>query len=361
VRGLQSLGQPRESIGPGNRTAVNLAGIHHDEIGRGDALVRPGHWHRTRTFDASLEVLASLDHDVSRRGAYVAYIGSGEYAVRVRVLGRGTLAPGDDGFARLHLSTALPLTPGDHYVLRESGRSETVGGGEILDVDPVVPAARAHPDRSVDRVVAERGWITVTELERLSGEHRDATIGRWVVDPDALRVARESVIGRIEDAAALGLDIATLDERDRAVLDALARDGDVAVTGGRAVRAGAADPLAGHPYVAALEASPFRPPSPAELGVDPVELRELVRRGLVVEQDGVWFAPAAIEDAARSVAEMLAATPEGVAVADVRAHLDTTRKWAVPLLTILDSRGITRRRGDVRIAGPRLPDASSSP
>ena len=153
----------------------------------------------------------------------------------------------------------------------------------------------------------------------------------------------------------LGLDIAALDERDRAVLDAARRDGDVAVAGGRAVRAGAADPLAGHPFVAALEAAPFRPPSPAEFGVDPAELRELVRRGLVVEQDGVWFAPAAIDDAAQSVG------------ADARRHArgrrgrrrrerssDTTRKWAVPLLTILDSRGITRRRGDVRIAGPRL-------
>jgi selenocysteine-specific elongation factor len=358
VRGLQSLGKAHDSIGPGNRTAVNLAGVHHDEIDRGDALVRPGQWHRTRTFDASLHVLASLDHEVSRRGAFVAYIGSGEHAVRVRILGPGTLGPGDDGFARLHLSNALPLTPGDRYVLRESGRSETVGGGEILDVDPVVRAARAHPDRSVERVVAERGWITVTELERLTGEHREATAGRWVVDPGALSAARESVVARIEAAAVLGLDIATLDERDRAVLDALTRDGDVAVAGGRAVRAGSADPLAGHPYVAALEAAPFRPPSATEFGVDPVELRELVRRGLVVEQDGVWFAPSAVDDAAQAVATMLATTPDGVAVADVRAHLGTTRKWAVPLLTILDGRGITRRRGDLRIAGPRLPDAS---
>jgi selenocysteine-specific elongation factor len=304
-------------------------------------------------------VLASLEHEVSRRGAHVAYIGSGEHAVRLRVLGPGAIPPGENGFARLHLSTALPLTPGDHYVLRETGRSETVGGGEVLDVDPIVRASRASPDRSVDRVVAERGWITADELERLTGARRQPTVGQWVVDPEALASARQRVRERIEGAGLLGLDVATLDERDRAVLDALASEGDVAVGGGRAVPAGAADPLAGHPYVAALEAAPFRPPTPAELSVDPAELRELVRRGLVVEQDGVWFAPAAVEAAAQAVAEMLAATPEGVAVADVRAHLDTTRKWAVPLLTLLDSRGVTRRRGDVRVAGPRLPGASS--
>jgi selenocysteine-specific elongation factor len=361
VRGLQTLGQSRDAIGPGNRTAVNLTGLHHGEVGRGDAVVRPGQWHRTTMFDASLHVLASLDHDVSRRGAYVAYIGSGEHVVRLRILDAGNIAPGDDGFARLHVSRALPLTPGDRYVLRESGRSETVGGGEILDVDPIVRAARAHPDRSVDRVVAERGWVTVDDLERLTGARREPTVGHWVVDPNALGEARDGVFGRIETAGVLGLDVATLDDRDRAMLDLLVRDGDVSVGGGRAVRAGADDPLAGHPYVAALEAAPFRPPSATEFGVDPAELRELVRRGLVIEQDGVWFAPAAIDDAAQSVASMLDATPDGVAVADVRARLGTTRKWAVPLLTILDSRGITRRRGDLRIAGPRLPDVRSTP
>jgi selenocysteine-specific elongation factor len=209
--------------------------------------------------------------------------------------------------------------------------------------------------------VAERGWIPVGDLERLTGERRDATVGRWVVDPDALAAAAESVLGQIEAAGSLGLDIAALDDRERAVLDLLAQDGDVSVAGGRAVRAGASDPLAGHPYIAALDGAPFRPPLPADLGVEPAELRELVRRGLVVEQDGVWFAPSAIEDAAGAVASMLSATPEGVAVADVRARLGTTRKWAVPLLTILDSRGITRRRGDLRIAGPRLPESGSSP
>ena len=356
VRALQSLGETHDDIGPGNRTAVNLAGVHHDEVARGDALVRPGQWHRTRTFDASLHVLASVDHDVSRRGAFVAYIGSGEYAVRVRVLGPGTLGPGDDGFARLHLSSALPLTPGDRYVLRESGRSETVGGGEILDVDPVVRAARAHPDRSRGPGGGRAG-LGHGDRARTADRRAPRRVG-WSLGRRRGRARAPPAMAlstRIEDAGVLGLDIATLDERDRAVLDVLAASGDVAVAGGRAVRAGAADPLAGHPYVAALEAQPFRPPSPAEFGVDPVELRELVRRGLVVEQDGVWFAPAAIDEAARSVAAMLADTPDGVAVADVRAHLGTTRKWAVPLLTILDSRGITRRRGDLRIAGPRLP------
>jgi selenocysteine-specific elongation factor len=47
--------------------------------------------------------------------------------------------------------------------------------------------------------------------------------------------------------------------------------------------------------------------------------------------------------------------PDGVTVAEVRDALGTTRKHALPLLSLLDNRGATRRRDDVRIAGPRLP------
>ncbi|MEY2454640.1 MAG: selenocysteine-specific elongation factor [Acidimicrobiaceae bacterium] len=352
VRGLQSLGQSHASLGPGNRTAVNLVGVHHHDVARGDALVRPGQWHRTQTIDASLRVLDALDHEVSRRGAYVAYIGSGEHPVRLRILGPSAIGPGEQGLVRLHLPTALPLVPGDRYVLRESGRSETVGGGEVLDIAPALRAAKAHPDRSVERVIAERGWVDATELERLTGERRAPTVGRWVVDEGALAEAKARLQAMVSAAGPLGLDVAALDERDRAVLTSLDA---VVVSGGRAATAGADDPLSGHPFVAALEASPFMPPSAEDQGVDRAELRELVRRDLVVEQDGVWFAPAAIAQAAATIGELLRATPDGVTVAEVREALSTTRKWAVPLLTILDARGITRRRGDVRVAGPRLP------
>jgi selenocysteine-specific elongation factor len=45
-------------------------------------------------------------------------------------------------------------------------------------------------------------------------------------------------------------------------------------------------------------------------------------------------------------------------VAQVREALGTTRKYALPLLNRLDADGVTRRRGDLRIGGPRLPAAS---
>jgi len=252
----------------------------------------------------------------------------------------------------VHLPVDVPLLPGDRFVVRESGRSETVGGGEVLDVAPILSARRAQPTLSPERVVVERGWVDVDLLERLTGERRPPVLGRWIVSDTALERAVNELHQAIQAAGGLGLDVATLDDHQRAVLDQL--DG-VVVEGGRARLAASADPLARHPFVARLEATPFSPPEPD--GVDRSELRELVRRGLVVERDGCYFAPDAVEEAARRVAVLLATTPEGVTVPRVRDALGTTRKHALPLLAHLDATGVTRRRGDVRVAGPRLPAA----
>ncbi|MFN8038523.1 MAG: selenocysteine-specific translation elongation factor [Acidimicrobiales bacterium] len=353
VRGLQSEEQAADRLGPGRRVAVNLSGVSHHEVARGDALVRGGQWHRTQHLDARLDVLAALDHAVSRRGAYLAYFGSGEQAVSLRVLGPERLEPGSTGFVRLHLPVPLPLLPGDRFVLRESGRQETVGGGEVLDVDPRAPAARARPDADVDALIARRGWIEADELERLTGERRPATVGRWVVDPSVLSGEAERIRAAVAAAGPTGLDVATFDERDRAVLDHL---DDVQQAGGRATSGSTGDPYAAHPYLDVLRAEPFHPPTPTEAGVSRAEVRELVRRGHVIEHKGVCFSTDAVAEAAARLVPLLDANPDGVTVGDVREVLDASRKYVVPLLEVLDATGRTRRRGDRRIAGPRLLD-----
>ena len=172
-----------------------------------------------------------------------------------------------------------------------------------------------------------------------------------VVSPVVLEHTRARLREAVDNAGPLGLDVAGLDERGRAVLSLLE---DVTTEGGRVRPIGQSDPFENHRFTAALKATPFTPPDPEAAGVDRREVRELVKRGLIVEQDGVFFATEALEAARSVLAEMLAAQPDGVTVAEVRERLETTRKYALPLLAWLDGHGVTRRRGDVRIAGPRL-------
>lgn len=350
IRGIQRHNEQVDHLVPGNRTALNLVGVGHHEVGRGDVLVRAGQWHRATTIDVELTVLDALDHPVSRRGAYMAYLGSGEHPVQLRVLGPEALEPGETGAARLHLPRPLPLLPGDRFVLRDAGRGETIGGGAVLDVDPVVRAAEAAPDRSVDRVVAERGWVEVDRLRLLTGEEREPTHGRWVVDHGRLEADRARVTETMLAAGPLGLDLATLDETDRLVAESL---DDVVVDAGRVVHVDSIDPLDGHPWIDALLAEPFTPPDPPD-DIGRNEVRELVRRGVVVEAGGVAFATAAMDQAADVVRRLLDDHPDGITVAQVRDALATSRKFVVPLLEHLDATGRTRRRDDLRIAGPRL-------
>ena len=350
VRSIQSHGHSAERIEPGNRVALNLAGVDHHQVARGDAVVVASQWRPTQRFDATLDVLESLDHVVSRRGAYMAYIGSGEWPVKVRILGTQSIAPGANGLVRIHLAVALPLVAGDRFILRESGRNETVGGGAVLDVAPVLPASKAHPDTSVERIVRERGWVRADDLQAYTGVALAPTIGDWVVDNDALPATVARLRTRIDTAGELGLDLASLDERERAVATTL--DG-VTVDAGRMRPAAAVDPFADHPLLTRLAAEGTAPNEPT--GVDKATLRELVRRGLLVEREGLYFHPSAIATAAHAMAVLLRDQPGGVTMAQLRDALGVTRKFALPLANELDARGITRRRDDLRIAGPRLP------
>ncbi len=354
IRGIQSHGLKEKTIGPGHRVALNLNGASHEDLLRGDALVRGAQWHRTTRFDARLDVLASVDHDVSRRGAFALAVGSGEFPVKVRVLGNTGIPGGSSGYVRIHLPFPLPLLPGDRAILRDYGREETIGGIEVLDVDPRRVAAGNIPDASIERLVEERGWVELEHLSRVNPSPWSGRIvaGKWAVAEAAYVAMCESIRTRTDSAGALGLDPAQLDDRARAVLPDLHEEG-ISLRDGRVKRGEVVDPLADHPFVRALMDSPFQPPDAT--GVDKAELRELVRRGFVISADGVWFAPAALQQAAMLIAPLFKDHPDGITVAQIRDVLGTTRKYILPLVGWFDANGITRRRADLRIPGPKLP------
>lgn len=349
IRGIQTLGRSMDEIGPGHRVALNLSGIDHVDVERGHAVITDGRWFLTDRIDAELTVLASLDHPVSRRGAYAVHLGADQIPATMRVLGPDTIAPGSTGCVRIHLARPVPLLPGDRFILRESGRSETIGGGDVLDLDPQRPAATSRPDRSIQRIIDERRWITRRDLDLLTGETVEPTVGEWIIAPGERDRLLADLQDRIAAAGADGADIASFDERQRLLLELLT---GIDVADGRVRRQGLQDPLLAHPAIDLLRAQGCAPEPPT--GMAPGDLRRLQQRGLLVERDGSWFHPTAIDTAHDIARRLLAADPEGYTLSQFRDALGITRKHAVPLASELDSRGITRRRGDLRIAGPRL-------
>ena len=351
IRAIQTQNESRTKIDPGHRVALNLANVDYRELGRGIALVFERQWHRSQKFDGAIQILPSLNHDVSRRGAYSLYMGSGEWPVKIRVLGPNRLRPGSDGSIRIFLPESLPLLPGDRFILRESGRDETIGGGHVLDVDPVLKASEARPDMTVERVVAEREWITVDALERLTGVALQPVLGDWVASEVVMASLKDEVHSLVEQAGPLGLDVALLNHRQRLLIE---NSEEFKVSDGRAKSVDQEDILADHPIIDELEKDLFSPSQPTQSSRE--ELRGLLQRGLVVQNEGVFFAASAIHEASIVVAHLLRDKPEGVTVAEIRDALHTTRKFALPICAVLDSTGVTRRRDDLRIGGPRLPE-----
>ena len=348
IRSLQSHDEQISNTSPGSRVAINLSNIDHRSIGRGSVITNPGQWFLTSTFDAELDVLPSIEHEVSRRGAYLAYIGTKEEFVKVRVLGDEVIPAGSKGLIRVYMEEKLPLMLGDRLILRESGRNETIGGAIILDPDPILRAAEAKPNSSIDRIISEHKWITPSHLEALTGVRRKEDVPGWIVDPLCLEDMIANLSQRLLTAGNLGLDITSLDQFERAAIGLL----EGVFIEGKYLRMEGADNLSDHPYLHQLETDLFKPPDAN--GVDPRELRELVRRGLIIEQNGIFFSQNAVTSAARRIQVLLNENPEGVTVGEVRIALDSTRKYVLPLLNYLDQIGATVRRNDVRLAGKRL-------
>jgi selenocysteine-specific elongation factor len=362
ARALQSHHGWLDVARPGRRVAVNLSGAEHHRISRGDALVRPGQWHLTRRFDAAVRVLEGPGTPMGSRGAFKLHVGSASVPVRLSPIGEPHILPAGSGLARIWLQgeSSLPLQPGDRFVLREAGRSITIGGGEVLDVDPVLPLSRAAPDRSVHRVVAERGCVEVSHLEQLTGKRLPATVGRWVISAERQAALVEGIVARAVAAGREGAKLASLDEVERCLL--VGKVAGVVAHRDRfylesLVPAGLSE--AALQALAVLEAEPWQPPDlPLSYRKG---LRELEGAGLAYQAGELWFASSAVARAAELIASLLAKHPEGVAASQVRQALGSTRKYVMPLLGLLDALGFTRRHGDLRVAGPRLEAKRSVP
>ncbi len=187
-----------ERVGPGNRVALNLAGVDHDAIRRGDAVVRPGQWVTPTTVD--VVVRATADHEFPRRGPVDAHVGSGEQTPR-SASSTATSRP-RGAFGRLQLPVGAPARA------RRSGRAALVGAprddrwrrGARRGADPpdrgCARAGSHSPSPSASSRPA-RG-ATATELGPLAGvadgdawarapcaEGRATNTGGWIVSPAA--------------------------------------------------------------------------------------------------------------------------------------------------------------------------------
>jgi selenocysteine-specific elongation factor len=398
VRTLQHHGDDVQRAEPGRRTAVNLSGVEVADLHRGIALVLPGTLTATSRLDVRLHVLDDAPAAVRHRMQVMVYLGTQEVGATAWLLDGSELAPGEDGFAQLHLDAPLVASPGDHLVIRRASPPATLGGGSVLDVQPrrhrrrdaaVAEALTRRSQGDAAALVTEElrkapTGVDLATLTRLVGAGRpqieaalqalgDQAIPfgerRWIarerwddLRARALRVLsafheqeplragmpREEWRSRLRLTAALGAEAIRLLRAEHAVDE---QQGTLSVQGrGRAVSD--TDQQLANRIVAALEANPVDPPAlatlRAEQGLTNPLLRLLIEQKRVVRLgNDVAMGAAAYARATRAVAEYLG-EHDAATVAQLRDHLGATRRLVVPLLEHLDAARVTMRDGDLR-------------
>lgn len=414
VRGLHAHGEAVDEATRGSRVAVQLSQVHHSEVRRGHELTSPGLLRASRLVSVELHALPDSNLPIRHRARVRLHMGTGETIAGVRLLGGTSLEPGQRGLAQLVLSEPACASFAQPFVVRCESPVVTLGGGRILqgEASPI----RRRDANAIDRLsllasgddaarVEQSAWfagfsrreIDATArsagltIERASALLNDlhergvlASLGGRSLHRDRSRELRERLLGVLaslhgeqDHPGFVALEtvrrrVAYLD--DALVHDALAllaREGAIVLESDRAMLAAHAnaeseeDARLREGVLRALAQGAMKPPEPESIAeslgqrVQRVRgaLSECVRRGEAVHMGGAIFLHAA--HYATMIGRLRESLSDGreLSVSAFREMMDTSRKFAVPLLEALDKRGFTRRRGDARIAGARLMEA----
>ena len=398
VRGLQTHRKKLNQASPGTRVAMNLTGVPHEEIGRGEVLTTPGWLRLTTAVDVHLRVVPDVPHPVKHNMFVTVHTGSSEGIGKVRLLESKVAEPGETTWAQLKLTAPMAAVKGDYFVIR-SNRT-TLGGGNIVD-----PHARRHRrmyQPILDRLaVMEQGTdrdiliktIEMSEpsefqklvnranlepdtaksgLKEMASEKLVVTLGRRAIGPGML-IYTAAGWASVADKARKSLEVyhrqfslrkgAPKEElRSRLgmtsqvfnnVLPRLQEDG-VVVEEGTLVRLpdhlprlSDAQQGAAQVYLRLLDDEPYSPPT--DSAVDPEVLNLLADEGKVVRvSENVVFSASAYKEMVDRISAYINEQGE-ITVADVRDMFGTSRKYALALMDHLDHQRITRRVGDARV------------
>jgi selenocysteine-specific elongation factor len=136
IRSLQTHKRQIETAQPGSRVAINLAGVARTDLERGSVIALPGQLRPTMLIDARIQLLGDSERVLTHNMQVDFYSGSQEIPARVRLLDSAELQPGESAWAQLRLSRPAVVARRDRFILRIPSPSRTIGGGEVVDVQP---------------------------------------------------------------------------------------------------------------------------------------------------------------------------------------------------------------------------------
>jgi selenocysteine-specific elongation factor len=400
IRSLQTHKQAENTALPGGRTAVNISGIHVDQIERGQVLVHPGTYLSSKMVDVWCDLLPDAGDTLRHNTEVKVFLGAAEVMARVRLLGVEELSPGDGAFLQLMLQKPLVTRRGDRFIIRRPSPSATIGGGQVLDSHPQRRYKRFNPERlaaleslligspediflqtaqklepaSLNDIIKGSGLeadiakkvaddlfargiliplkgdsviLTVDAVDRITGDIQSALSSFHNQNPLRLGMPREQLKSQ------LGLGAPVFD----ALISRMAANhileefnAKLRIRGHRVTFSDRQQEQI-HALMKEFTAQPFSPPTVKQSLeiIDEPLLTALVETGQLIQVDeDVLFQPEIYQQMQAAVVTHIQ-THGSITLAELRDKFDTSRKYAVAVLEYLDKTSVTVRRGDVRV------------
>ena len=416
IRRIEVYGQVGQTVLCGQCAAINLGHCDAKEIRRGDVLTLPGYFTPQEFYVCRLRILP-LEKIALKSGDELKFhTGTSEVNATLYPLESDELRGNSAHIVQLRTKRPIVAGPGDPFILRSFSPVRTIGGGTIIEAI-ARRLKRNRPGVAEELAVAA---AAVGDDARFV-EYAVRTEPALAVHKTDLAQRTKTLYPRLEEilsglvneqkVLALGMDLyvhsTTATDASARLLDQLAEyhrrapespgmtweqlaeacpwpkpllEGLVWRLKGehRLVEQNQRLARAEHrptfqdrdaDHLEAIEASfrqqEFAPPNAAELaekiGVAPAQIQKLLgilreHQRLVLVGDGLLFHREAVEHARRLLVEHL--EKEGrLESVKFKYLLETTRKFALPLLDYFDRTGLLRRVGNTRYlkGGRRLP------
>lgn len=135
VRGIQTHGGNVESVGVGDRAALNLANVERTEVYRGTVLSNPGIIAVTKKVIAHIIMYPNTDWIIKNNQRIRLHIGTAEIMGKVS-MAIPKLKKGQNGSVIIGLEIPLSVAMDDLFVIRSYSPMKTIAQGRILDPLP---------------------------------------------------------------------------------------------------------------------------------------------------------------------------------------------------------------------------------
>ena len=183
------------------KIALNLHNVKVDDLERGDVVAKPGTFLPVTKILAHFHLLENAPKSLKSWERVRFHTGTKEVMARLVLLDRDRLLPGEGAFVQVLFEELITCAYKDRYVVRSYSPISTIGGGQILYVNPVKIKKRAR--KRILQILQDTYNGNLQEfilgLFELSGKHwKISQIAAYAGKLSPNRVAVKSFVSRIK-------------------------------------------------------------------------------------------------------------------------------------------------------------------